>query len=241
MDSSSSLSGSSAYLESLMRAGQLTMKRFDDALARTMGARGNHPTLGRWGNGRVDDSRRPANARIPPGDLRTMAAAMPDCRLVVMPGIGHSMNLELPALYAGYFGAWFGGLPKLSIGFVLQMEELAMSDTNLSADKIRTMLAEANGRLRKASAEYFDLLEKGLSSSQLPVADQAKQYCGYLQRNVTATFDLGDKLIQAKDMQEAAKVQSEFFQDQMRSLTDHAKSLGESAMKAATSAFTPKS
>jgi len=116
-----------------------------------------------------------------------------------------------------------------------------MSDTKFSADKSRAMLAEANGRLRKASAEYFDLLEKGLSSSQLPVADQAKQYCGYLQRNVAATFDLGDKLIQAKDMQEAVKVQYEFFQDQMRSLTDHAKSLGESAMKAATSAFTPKS
>jgi len=28
-----------------------------------------------------------------------------------MPGTGHSMNLELPALYAGY-GAWFGGLVK---------------------------------------------------------------------------------------------------------------------------------
>jgi phasin len=115
-----------------------------------------------------------------------------------------------------------------------------MSDDNLSADKIRTMLAEANGRLRKASAEYFELLEKGLSSSQLPVADQAKQYCGYLQRNVTATFDVCDQLIQAKDMQEAAQVQSEFFQDQMRLLTDHARSLGESAMKAATGAFTPK-
>jgi hypothetical protein len=36
---------------------------------------------------------------------------MPDCRRVVMPGTGHSMNLELPALYAGY-GAWFGGLVK---------------------------------------------------------------------------------------------------------------------------------
>jgi non-heme chloroperoxidase len=47
---------------------------------------------------------------IPPADLKAMAAAMPDCRLVVVPGIGHSMNLELPALYAGYFGAWFGGL-----------------------------------------------------------------------------------------------------------------------------------
>jgi phasin len=115
-----------------------------------------------------------------------------------------------------------------------------MSDPDLSAEKVRTMLAEANERLRKASAEYFDLLEKGLSSSQLPVADQAKQYCGYLQRNVSATFDLGDRLIQAKDMQEAARIQSEFFQDQMRSLTDHARSMGESAMKAATGVFTPK-
>jgi pimeloyl-ACP methyl ester carboxylesterase len=39
-----------------------------------------------------------------------MAAAMPDCRLVIVPRVGHSMNLEVPALYAGYFGAWFGGL-----------------------------------------------------------------------------------------------------------------------------------
>lgn len=59
-----------------------------------------------------------------------------------------------------------------------------MSDAILSADKIREMLAEANGRRRKASAEYFDLLEKGLSSSPLPVADQAKQFCGFMQRNV---------------------------------------------------------
>ena len=116
-----------------------------------------------------------------------------------------------------------------------------MSDVNLSQDKIRAMLAENLERLRKASAEYFELLEKGLGSSQLPVADQAKQFCGFMQRNVTATFDLGDKLIQADSMQDAVRIQSEFFQDQMRSLTDHAKSLGESAMKAATSAFTPKS
>ena len=115
-----------------------------------------------------------------------------------------------------------------------------MSDANLSPDKIRTMLAENLERIRKASAEYFDLLEKGLSSSPLPVADQAKQYCGFMQRNVTATFDFGDKLIQAKDVQEATRIQSEFFQDQMRSLTDHARSMGESAMKAATGVFTPK-
>ena len=42
-------------------------------------------------------------------------------------------------------------------------------------------------------------------------------------------------------MQDAAKIQSEFLQDQMRSLTDHARSMGEFAMKAATGVFTPKS
>jgi pimeloyl-ACP methyl ester carboxylesterase len=62
-----------------------------------------HPHLVLWGE---------RDGWIPPADLQRMAAAMPDCRLVVVPGIGHSMNLELPALYAGYFGAWFGGLAK---------------------------------------------------------------------------------------------------------------------------------
>ena len=62
-----------------------------------------HPHLVVWGE---------ADGWIAPADLRTMAAAMPDCRLVIAPGVGHSMNLEMPSLYAGYFGAWFGGLGK---------------------------------------------------------------------------------------------------------------------------------
>jgi phasin len=112
-----------------------------------------------------------------------------------------------------------------------------VADLNPSAENIRAMLGEALGKLRKANAEYFALLEKGLQSSPLPIADQARQFCDYMQRNVTSTFDLGDKLIQAKDMQDAFRLQSEFFQEQMRALTEQAKSMGESAMKAATSGF----
>ena len=44
MDSSSSPSGSSAYLESLMHAGQQSMKQFDDALASAMGVEGKPAT-----------------------------------------------------------------------------------------------------------------------------------------------------------------------------------------------------
>jgi phasin len=116
-----------------------------------------------------------------------------------------------------------------------------MTDQTMSAENVRTMLTENLDKLRKASAEYFQMLEKGLSSSQLPTSDHAKQYCDYLQRNVMGTFDLCDKLIQAKDVQDSMKIQSEFFQNQMRSMSDQAKSLGESAMKAMTGAFTPKS
>ena len=115
-----------------------------------------------------------------------------------------------------------------------------MVEINASAENVRVMLAETLGRLRGASAQYFELLEKGLSSAPLPIAGQAKEFCGYMQRNVTATFDLGDKLIQAKDVQDAFKIQSDFYQEQMRALTDHARTMGESAMKAATGVFTPK-
>jgi non-heme chloroperoxidase len=77
----------------------LTRERVSGELERRMPDI-RHPHLVLWGE---------RDGWIQPADLRVMAAAMPDCRLVVVPGIGHSMNLELPALYAGYFGAWFGG------------------------------------------------------------------------------------------------------------------------------------
>jgi pimeloyl-ACP methyl ester carboxylesterase len=78
----------------------LNLERESRELERRMPEIG-HPHLVLWGE---------KDGWIPAADLKAMAAAMPDCRLVTIPGIGHSLNLELPALYAGYFGAWFGGL-----------------------------------------------------------------------------------------------------------------------------------
>jgi phasin len=115
-----------------------------------------------------------------------------------------------------------------------------MAESNPSVEGVRAALTEALGRLRKANAEYFELLEKGLSASPLPIANQAKEFSSFMQRNVSATFDLGDKLIHAKDVQDALKLQAEFFQDQMRALTDHARTMGETAMKAAGGMFSPK-
>jgi len=116
-----------------------------------------------------------------------------------------------------------------------------MAEINSSVEGVRAALTDALGRLRKANAEYFEMLEKSLGSSSLPIANQAREFCGFMQRNVSATFDLSDKLIHAKDAQDALKLQSDFFQDQMRALTDQTRTMGESAMKAAGGLFGQKS
>lgn len=115
-----------------------------------------------------------------------------------------------------------------------------MAEPMMLAENVRTMLSESLERLRKASADYFELLGKSLESAQLPGGEQARQYCELTQRNMTATFDVCDKLIKAKDVQDSVSIQSGFFQDQMRAVTDQARALGESAMKTMTGAFTPK-
>jgi pimeloyl-ACP methyl ester carboxylesterase len=80
----------------------LNLEKESRVLERRMGEI-RHPQLVLWGE---------QDGWIPLDNLAAMAAAMADCRLVRVPGVGHSMNVEQPALYAGYFGAWFGGLTR---------------------------------------------------------------------------------------------------------------------------------
>ena len=64
----------------------LTLERASGELERRM-AEIKHEHLVLWGE---------KDGWIAPADLKTMANAMPNCRLVTVPGIGHSMNLEGP-------------------------------------------------------------------------------------------------------------------------------------------------
>ena len=115
-----------------------------------------------------------------------------------------------------------------------------MSEQLQSPEKVRALLSENLERVRKTSDEYFQMLGQELSSSQLPIAGQAKLLAEFMQRNVAATFDVCDKLIKVNEAKDAMRIQSEFFQTQMRAMTDQAKSIGESAMKAMTGGFGSK-
>lgn len=56
-----------------------------------------HPHLVAWGM---------MDMVIQEASLHEMVRGMPHCRFVAVPGIGHSMNLEAPELYADYFTGW---------------------------------------------------------------------------------------------------------------------------------------
>jgi hypothetical protein len=50
---------------------------------------------------------------------------------------------------------------------------------------------------------------------------------GYAQQNVATSVGFAQKLAQAKDLQDIARIQTEFFQTQLKSLTEQAQDLSE--------------
>lgn len=53
----------------------------------------------------------------------------------------------------------------------------------------------------------------------------------FAERNVAASFELAQKLLQAKDPQEIAALQAEYIKSQLAALTEQAKELSQQATK----------
>jgi pimeloyl-ACP methyl ester carboxylesterase len=58
-----------------------------------------HPHLVLWGA---------LDPFVPRADVEEMAARLPDCRLIVVPDVGHSLLLERPEVYAAHFRDFLG-------------------------------------------------------------------------------------------------------------------------------------
>jgi hypothetical protein len=56
----------------------------------------------------------------------------------------------------------------------------------------------------------------------------------YVERSVAASFELSDKILRAKDLQDALRIQTEFFQKQLQALTEQSEYLGDAASKKAS-------
>ena len=107
-----------------------------------------------------------------------------------------------------------------------------MADNESPSGAVRSVLARNLEEARLAMTNYFQFVEKSMSASPLGATDQARTFRSYVERTVAANFELSDKLLHAEDFKDIVRIQTEFFQAQLRALTEQAKDLGETAMPA---------
>ncbi len=70
--------------------------------------------------------------------------------------------------------------------------------------------------------------------------DISTKAISYAEKNVAASLDYAQQLLQAKDLSEVMRLHSEYVQGQMRSLTEQASEMGQIVSRAAMDAAKPK-
>ena len=84
---------------------------------------------------------------------------------------------------------------------------------------------------------YFNFLQKTISSYPSGGTDLGEKLKSYAQQNIAATHEFVRKLSRAGDFYDIARIQTEFTQAQMSAFGEHAKNLGEASSKAVTDAM----
>jgi hypothetical protein len=107
-----------------------------------------------------------------------------------------------------------------------------MADNKNPPDAVRSAMARNLEEARLAMSNYFQFVEKSMSASPLGATDQARTFRSYVERTVAANFELSDRLLHAEDFRDIVRIQTEFFQAQLRALTEQTKDLDVTATKA---------
>ena len=94
--------------------------------------------------------------------------------------------------------------------------------------------------LSSAHATAGSIEERG-ATVRAGAKDISATAMSYAEKNVQASLDYAQSLLQAKDLTEIMRLHSEYVQAQMRSLAEQASEMGQIVSKAAMDAAKPKS
>jgi phasin len=122
---------------------------------------------------------------------------------------------------------------------VIQMEG-AMNEfpTQIPAE-MRDFAERSVAQARKAFEGFMGAVQKTASvdAPAFPpaagVKDVSQKAVAFAEKNVTSAFDLAEKLVHAKDVQEVITLQTEYLQQQMAAIQEQTRELGEVVQKAA--------
>ena len=96
---------------------------------------------------------------------------------------------------------------------------------------------------KKAFDDFIDATHQAVEKAQTSAktlgegaADVNRQALAVAEENVAAAFDLAQRMVKARSVEEVAVMQQEFVQRQMHKLAEQGKHLGEMVGKAASAA-----
>ena len=109
--------------------------------------------------------------------------------------------------------------------------------------EMREFAERSVDQARKAFEGFVTVAQKAAGAvdgatqqAQSSAKTVSAQLLGFAEKNVSAAFELANKMVKVKDPQEAISVQSEFLKTQMSALQAQAKELGSVIQKSATPA-----
>lgn len=85
-----------------------------------------------------------------------------------------------------------------------------------------------------AAQKTVDTFEGSANTVQASAKDATRKTFAYAEQNLAAAFDLAQRMVRAKDMQEAMQIQAEFVRTQFEAMQTQMKEFGsiaQSAMK----------
>jgi phasin len=126
------------------------------------------------------------------------------------------------------------------------MAEERMPKFEIPAE-MRQMAEQSVEQARKAFDGFIAAAEQAVSTfggqaavAQAGARDVGKKAMTFAEQNVANSFAFAQKLVRARDVQEVLRLHSEFIREQMETLSNQAKELGDAASRAATDAGTTR-
>jgi phasin len=111
--------------------------------------------------------------------------------------------------------------------FEIPVEMRAVAERSVEQAKL------AFNNYMQAAQEAVSTFEERVKASQVGAQGMSKKAMNFAERNVISAFEFAQKIVQAKDIQELVRMQTEFVQSQMQVLNEQIKDLGETATRTA--------
>ena len=100
------------------------------------------------------------------------------------------------------------------------------------AEKSVEQARKAIDGFMSAAQKTVDTFEGSANTVQASATDATRKTFSYAEQNLSAAFDLAQRMVRAKDMQEAMQIQAEFVRNQFEAMQTQMKEFGSMAQSA---------